>query len=298
MQSRVRYWELEVVILLIKMLFTGIVVYLFFAFNTLYAIELVYDLSVPVIVLFLIYQAMVLLVGFCFFRVAIAKNCSTMELFPEVEDREDLSSYESLHLNPFEKDNMQIKQKSMEVCGVCRISRPVRSFHCLNCDRCFLLMYKHLALFDICIGFTNYKFYVVFLFYSIWLCALGAGCFIHGVIHSLTSPNSRIVFVPMVVAVALQVVVLLGALWELYQAVVCILQNETLEERRQRKDTKISYNIGKLANWQMIMGKKWYHWFLPIWSTSGNGLEFPYIQKDYIEIEGPDSGSEVGLVAE
>lgn len=269
----------EIAYISARIIFTAIIVYLFFSFNTLYAIGFIQDISIVFLVLFALYQVLVLLMAFCFFRLSISKNCTTLELFPGVREQEEESS-ESLNLNPFEKGSIETEQGEMDICDICRTSRPSRSFHCFTCDRCFLLMYKHSYWLDICIGFTNYKFYTLFLFYALLVCMLSIGCFIHGtVLHKIDEIGS--ILVPMIIALTLQVFVFLFVLFELCTAIYSILINQTIEERKYLpSSSKISYNLGYKNNWKMIMGHRWYMWFLPMWSTEGNGLTFPYVRKE------------------
>ncbi|KAI5181387.1 palmitoyltransferase ZDHHC2/15/20 [Nematocida sp. AWRm80] len=221
---------------------------------------------------------------------SISKNCTTLELFPEIEDAGDISSDESLHLNPFEKDNMYESQGSMSICEICKTSKPERCYHCYKCNRCLLLMYKHLEWFDICIGFTNYKFYVVFLFYAMLICFIGLGCFIHAL--TITIPEKVYIIPTIAVATVLQCLVILVIGWELAQVIYSILKNQTIQERiHPSEDTSISYDLGALENWKMIMGEKWWEWFLPMWSTEGDGLKFRSIKKIEPAILSPGSWS-------
>jgi len=269
-----------------RLIFTTAIIYIFFSFNTLYSINILERLHVFSLVVYIVYQCFVLLVGFCFFRMTIAKNSTTLELFPEIEDKEESSSEESLHLNPFEKDNIFSGENEMEICSICKTSKPLRSYHCSKCKKCLLLMYKHLDCFDICIGFTNYKFYIVFLFYSIILSGIGLGAFIYGIsscdLH-FSGGDVICFFAPMVVALILQSLLLLIAAYEFVNAVWYVLINQIPEERKRAgengKDKDISYDLGMYENWKMIMGPKWYMWFFPIWSTEGDGIKFTSARK-------------------
>ncbi|OAG31848.1 palmitoyltransferase [Nematocida displodere] len=260
-----------------RLVFTAVAIYLFFVYNTIYSIRALSLLSIPLLVLFAIFQALVLLVGFCYFRMVIAKNCTTLELFPDLEEQGHESSSESLHLNPFEEENLTTQEKSVNICLICKTTKPPRSYHCIDCNRCLLMMYKHSRWFDVCIGFTNYKFYVVLLFYSGLLCSLSIGSFIYG----LATMFGRLwVFIPVLIALVLQSFMALVIVWEMYQAITCILENKTLEERKDpTMDKNITYDLGRKENWRMIMGDTWYLWFLPVWSTSGNGLKYTINRK-------------------
>ncbi|KAI5170730.1 palmitoyltransferase ZDHHC2/15/20 [Nematocida sp. LUAm3] len=276
-----------------KIVFTISIVYIFFCFNIVYSIGMIYELNWVVFGLFIAYQGALLLIGLCFSRMLISKNCTTLELFPEITEKEEEESSESLHVNPFEKEEILLREHEMSICGTCNTSQPKRSYHCVVCNRCYLLMYKHLFWADICIGFTNYKFYANFLFYSIILSGIGMGSFIHGisrsgsedVIHNIViiDPGSTTSWVLLCIGLVIQSIILVGLLYEFILCTYSILVNKTPTERRYGGDPTISYDIGMSENWRHIMGSHWYEWMLPIWSTDGNGLDFPFVKRSASE---------------
>lgn len=256
-------------------------IYIFFTFNTLYSIQVLEQLKIVNIVLFIIYQILLLITGFSFLRMSISKNCTTLELFPEaVESNESDDS--SLCINPFEKEYMFAYKHEMNMCEICNTSQPMRSYHCDKCNRCLLLMFRHLGWCDLCVGFTNYKFYIVFLFYLLLLCCLGLGCFIEAFVTNKGDFYSN---ASLYVSISIQSIGLLLTLFYLSEGVYSICINQTPEERNHPvENTNVSYNMGYYQNWKMIMGKAWYIWFIPSWSTEGDGLKFQYTRKTEPEI--------------
>ncbi|EHY65097.1 hypothetical protein NERG_01543 [Nematocida ausubeli] len=256
-------------------LFMGI--YIFFAYNTVYSLEMLDSVSVATLCIFIVYQILILLVGFSFLRMTISKNCTTLELFPEIVGKDSDSDDSSMSINPFEKEHIFAYRHEMNICEKCNTSQPMRSYHCDKCDHCMLLMYKHLVWFDLCIGFTNYKFYIVFLFYLLLLDLVGLGCFI----QSIATPGTkRETLAPIVVGITMQVIALLFTVWYLAEGVYSICINQTPQERKfPAENTNISYNMGYYQNWKIIMGERWYMWFIPSWSTQGDGLKFQHTRK-------------------
>lgn len=55
-------------------------------------------------------------------------------------------------------------------CRFCEIVKPLRTHHCRRCRKCILKMDHHCGYLNNCIGFGNYRPYIVFLFYTMLLC--------------------------------------------------------------------------------------------------------------------------------
>ncbi|KAH9385592.1 palmitoyltransferase ZDHHC2/15/20 [Nematocida major] len=252
-------------------------IYLFFSFNTLYAIQVLERVSIPTLVVFVVFQVLILLVGFSFLRMSISRNCTTLELFPEAAEKDSDSDDSSLCINPFEKESLFAYKHEMSICVICNTAQPMRSYHCTKCSRCLLLMYRHLTWCDLCIGFTNYKFYIVFLFYSALLSIISLGCFVDTLIWN----DTRIyTIMPVILAVCIQSVWLAMILYYLVEGVYSICINQTPQERLHPvENTNISYNMGYYQNWKSIMGESWYMWFTPSWTTQGDGLKFQHTRK-------------------
>jgi len=55
-------------------------------------------------------------------------------------------------------------------CKTCQIFKPDRTHHCKVCDHCVLRMDHHCPWVANCIGFRNYKYFLLILFYAECLC--------------------------------------------------------------------------------------------------------------------------------
>uniref|UniRef100_A0A4W4F1X0 Palmitoyltransferase n=1 Tax=Electrophorus electricus TaxID=8005 RepID=A0A4W4F1X0_ELEEL len=59
---------------------------------------------------------------------------------------------------------------AIRYCDPCQVIKPDRCHHCSTCDQCVLKMDHHCPWVNNCVGFSNYKFFVLFLAYSMLYC--------------------------------------------------------------------------------------------------------------------------------
>lgn len=67
-------------------------------------------------------------------------------------------------------------------CKKCQAKKPDRTHHCSTCRRCVLKMDHHCPWIATCVGFRNYKSFVLFITYVTlfcWVCFTLAGTYIH-----------------------------------------------------------------------------------------------------------------------
>lgn len=59
---------------------------------------------------------------------------------------------------------------AVRYCEKCRNIKPDRAHHCSVCGECVLKMDHHCPWVNNCVCFTNYKFFILFLGYSLIYC--------------------------------------------------------------------------------------------------------------------------------
>jgi len=73
-----------------------------------------------------------------------------------------------------EAHNKNYEGTQFKHCKYCKCHKPPRANHCNICQRCVLRFDHHSDLLGICIGFYNYKYYILGLLYTVIL--LGISC--------------------------------------------------------------------------------------------------------------------------
>jgi len=75
---------------------------------------------------------------------------------------ENLNNNESIN----DRETVNDEEVNNIVCKKCFGFKPERCHHCSVCDRCVLKMDHHCPWISNCVGFNNYKYFVLFLFYG------------------------------------------------------------------------------------------------------------------------------------
>lgn len=201
------------------------------------------------------------------------------------------------------KDNGQ-----MRYCSKCMCWKPDRTHHCRTCRTCVLRMDHHCPWFAACIGFRNHKSFLLFLLYTVVFCFV---VFSHSFysLYLFMSDDDRlfgddvsvnVVFLTVISGIMLLTVTIFTSYcyYNLFKNQTTI---EALEHIRYRTNipadkyryteaptsmmTGNIFDIGYKANICSLLGDNPYLWFLPVYTTPGDGTSFPINQKVWRQIQ-------------
>ncbi|KAF2354350.1 Palmitoyltransferase DHHC domain [Trinorchestia longiramus] len=199
----------------------------------------------------------------------------------EGDRREVLERFSAKHGLPVSNRTMTGDIRYCEKC--CHI-KPDRCHHCSVCGECVLKMDHHCPWVNNCVSFSNYKFFVLFLTYAFLYCIFVASTTLEYLIMFWKSDlhgagKFHILFVFFVaVMFAISLVSLMG-----YHIFLIIRNRSTIESFRAPifyinhswSQDKEGFSLGAYNNFIEIFGDSRRHWFLPVFTSLGDGVKYP-----------------------
>lgn len=184
-------------------------------------------------------------------------------------------------------------------CKTCNQPKPARCHHCHICKKCVLAMDHHCPWMANCVGFYNYRYFFLFLFYMFVGCVYaslislepfmltfkrrsrGGGGLAHG-------ERSTVVFT-FVISISVGIAVGILLAWHVYlvlsaQTTIEFYFNRSKASRMRKLHGQVwvnEYDLGRRRNFQEIFGKGkyWFSFALPSWRKPvGDGVTFPTIR--------------------
>uniref|UniRef100_A0A7N9IB57 Palmitoyltransferase n=1 Tax=Macaca fascicularis TaxID=9541 RepID=A0A7N9IB57_MACFA len=171
--------------------------------------------------------------------------------------------------------------KTIRYCEKCQLIKPDRAHHCSACDSCILKMDHHCPWVNNCVGFSNYKFFLLFLLYSLLYCLFVAATvleyFIKFWTNELTDTRAKfhVLFLFFVSAMFFISVLSLFS----YHCWLVGKNRTTIESFRAPTFSYgpdgNGFSLGYSKNWRQVFGDEKKYWLLPIFSSLGDGCSFP-----------------------
>lgn len=177
-------------------------------------------------------------------------------------------------------------------CPFCQLNSPARSFHCHVCDTCILKRDHHCIFGGTCIGYKNYRYYIMMVVF-LWIGAVYANVYhfeyVHGVAGGFKMATFFTMFMPFVMLIlgystghqfyvlfiaGVSVFSLLLFSGLLYMQFRLVTKGQvTYERKRGIKE----YDLGLVENIKDILGERWYlAWLNPFLPSPlpGDGVIF------------------------
>nr|XP_061821586.1 palmitoyltransferase ZDHHC20-B-like isoform X2 [Nerophis lumbriciformis] len=172
---------------------------------------------------------------------------------------------------------------AIRYCDRCQVIKPDRCHHCSACDMCVLKMDHHCPWVNNCVGFSNYKFFILFLAYSLLYCLFIAATvlqyFIKFWTNELRDSQSTAKFhVLFLFFVAAMFCISILSLFS-YHLWLVGKNRSTIEAFRapvfRTGSDKNGFSLGFRKNIAQVFGDQKKYWLLPVFTSQGDGLTFP-----------------------
>ncbi|XP_078445862.1 putative protein S-acyltransferase 14 isoform X1 [Wolffia australiana] len=174
----------------------------------------------------------------------------------------------------------------LRYCRKCNQVKPPRCHHCSVCGRCVLKMDHHCVWVVNCVGALNYKFFLLFLFYTFLETTLVTVSLLPQFIGFFSDdelPGSPGALATTFLAFVLNMAFAVSVLGFLIMHVSLVSGNTTTIEAYEKKTTpKWRYDLGRKKNFEQVFGTDKAFWFIPRYSEEDvrripalQGLEYP-----------------------
>ncbi|XP_016277335.1 palmitoyltransferase ZDHHC20 [Monodelphis domestica] len=166
-------------------------------------------------------------------------------------------------------------------CKKCQLIKPDRCHHCSVCNKCVLKMDHHCPWVNNCVGFSNYKYFLLFLFYSLLYCILVTTTVLEYFIkfwttnQKTTRAQFHVLFLFFVASMFFISVLSLFC----YHMWLVGKNRTTIEAFRSpvfiNGPDKNGFSLGLSKNWRQVFGDEKKYWLFPVFTSLGDGVNFP-----------------------
>lgn len=171
-------------------------------------------------------------------------------------------------------------------CRKCNQMKPPRCHHCSVCGRCILKMDHHCVWVVNCVGALNYKYFLLFLFYTFLETSLVTLSLLPQFISFFSDgeiPGTPSSLATTFLSFVLNLAFALSVLGFLIMHIALVAANTTTIEAYEKKTTpKWRYDLGRKKNFEQVFGMDKRYWFIPAYSEDDlrrmpvlQGLEYP-----------------------
>ncbi|KAK3282915.1 hypothetical protein CYMTET_9368 [Cymbomonas tetramitiformis] len=158
-------------------------------------------------------------------------------------------------------------------CKRCLVWKPDRCHHCSVCGHCVLKMDHHCVWVVNCVGGNNYKFFLLFLFYTFLTSVFATTVLIPFFIKvfgyeadkdSLSDGEAAAVFMSVVLDIAFA----FSVAGFLAMHITLVFSNTTtIEMYEKKRSSPWRYDLGRRKNFEQVFGSRPIHWIFPFHFT-------------------------------
>ncbi|KAH1089685.1 hypothetical protein J1N35_016942 [Gossypium stocksii] len=244
------------------------------------------------IVVLIVFHSLLVMVMWCYSSVVVTDPGGVPPNWRPLTDEEKGdadplvgSGYGSAQLDP-KQSAMVAASQEIRFCHKCKQFKPPRAHHCSVCRRCILKMDHHCVWVVNCVGALNYKYFLLFLFYtflettlvSLLLLRVFMEFFNEGEIDE-TPGSLAATFITFVLNIAFT----LSILGFLIMHITLVGANtSTIEAYEKKTSPKWRYDLGWKKNFEQVFGLDKKYWFIPTYSEDDlrrmpalHGFEYP-----------------------
>ncbi|CAH2063316.1 unnamed protein product [Thlaspi arvense] len=195
---------------------------------------------------------------------------------------------ESDPLNSLEFLGLQADSSNPRIrfCRKCNQPKPSRCHHCSVCGRCVLKMDHHCVWVVNCVGALNYKYFLLFLFYTFLETTLVTLVLMPHFIAFFSDeeiPGTPGTLATTFLAFVLNLAFALSVMGFLIMHISLVAGNTTTIEAYEKKTSaKWRYDLGRKKNFEQVFGMDKRYWFIPGYTEEDlrrmpelQGLEYP-----------------------
>ncbi|KAH9620875.1 hypothetical protein KSS87_022608 [Heliosperma pusillum] len=179
-----------------------------------------------------------------------------------------------------------LSHSKVRFCRKCNQLKPPRCHHCSVCGRCILKMDHHCVWVVNCVGALNYKYFLLFLFYTFLETTLVTISLLPQFIAFFNDgeiPGTPSSLATTFLAFVLNLAFALSVMGFLIMHISLVAGNTTTIEAYEKKTTpKWRFDLGKKKNFQQVFGTDNRYWFIPRYSEDDlrrmpelQGLDYP-----------------------
>ncbi|KAK9058955.1 hypothetical protein SSX86_021572 [Deinandra increscens subsp. villosa] len=236
----------------------------------------------------LMFHALLVMLLWSYFSVVLTDPGGVPPNYRPIVDEERgdvdrLTGSEFSQLTTPEPTNTRIRY-----CRKCNVIKPPRSHHCSVCGRCVLKMDHHCVWVVNCVGALNYKYFLLFLFYTLLETTLVTLSLLPYFMAFFSDEEIEIAGSPSTLATTFLAFVLnlafaLSVFGFLIMHASLVSGNTTTIEAYEKKTSpKWRYDLGRRRNFEQVFGTVERYWFIPAYSEEDlrrmpalQGLDYP-----------------------